>query len=95
MSCSCKACAALLAECGPDLFPMYSRKLLIHGWAGSMSAVEKAYRRVHRSEAQQKAVAASAERFKTIGSTRQSAVGNARKPVGVQKGTAMSKREGR
>lgn len=64
-NCGCKACQALLAECGERLFPMYSRKLLIHGWAGSTTPVEKAYRRAHRSAAQTKAIAASAERFKT------------------------------
>jgi len=49
------ACHALLRECGPDLWPMYSKKLLLRGWAGQKSAAEKAYVRAHRqrSEAQQ------------------------------------------
>jgi len=44
----CPACRALLAECGDDLFPMYSRKLLIRGLAGHMSAVERRYVQAHR-----------------------------------------------
>ena len=50
----CPACEGLLAECGPELWPLYSRKLLLRGWAGSMSPAERAYVKAHRvqSEAQ-------------------------------------------
>jgi hypothetical protein len=46
-SCACPACLALLVECGPDLFPLYAKKLLIRGWAGVMTPAERAYRRAH------------------------------------------------
>lgn len=45
--CRCEACRALLKECGPDHFEMYRKKLLIRGWAGSVSPVEKAYQKAH------------------------------------------------
>jgi hypothetical protein len=52
-NCSCPACAALLDECGETLFPMYRKKLLVRGWPGLLSPVEKAYRAAHgeKSEA--------------------------------------------
>lgn len=51
----CSVCNDLLDECGPDLFPLYSKKLLIRGWAGRVSPVEERYVRAHRSEAAEKA----------------------------------------
>lgn len=50
----CPACHALLEECGPELWPMYSKKLLARGWAGSLSPAERAFIKAHRarSEAQ-------------------------------------------
>lgn len=45
--CGCTACVALLAECGPEHFEMYRKKLLIRGWAGSVTPVEKAYQKAH------------------------------------------------
>lgn len=56
----CDACRALCEECGPEHFDMYARKLLLRGWAGSMSATEHAYIRVHKplSEAQKQQLAA-------------------------------------
>lgn len=60
--CGCQACADLLAECG-EHFPLYSRKLLIRGWAGTMSIVERTYVRAHRSEAQQARAAAQSARM--------------------------------
>jgi|CXWL01.1.fsa_nt_gi hypothetical protein len=49
---NCAACNALREECG-EHFDLYARKLLIRGWAGVMSPVERAYYRAHRSAAQQ------------------------------------------
>ena len=54
----CQACADLMAECGPRLFPMYSKKLLIRGWAGQYSRVERAYTRAHRKPPSEAQVAA-------------------------------------
>jgi len=53
----CKACKALIAECGEDHWDMYSVKLLRAGWAGHRSPVENAFIRAHKkpSKAQQKA----------------------------------------
>ncbi len=50
--CTCDACMALLAECGDRLFDHYSRKLLVRGWAGQLTPVERAYTRAHASEAE-------------------------------------------
>ena len=47
----CPACEALLAECGPEHWPMYSKKLLLRGWAGQKSAAEKAYCKAHGRKA--------------------------------------------
>ena len=47
----CDACHALLEECGPELWPMYSKKLLLRGWAGQRSAAEKAYCKAHGRKA--------------------------------------------
>jgi hypothetical protein len=43
---------------------MYSRKLLIRGWAGKMTAVERAYVRTHRplTERQEEALSHARER---------------------------------
>jgi hypothetical protein len=51
----CAACEALYNECGPELWSMYSKKLLLRGWAGRLSQAERAYVRAHRqvSEKQQ------------------------------------------
>lgn len=59
----CDACRALLAECGDDLFPMYSRNLLKRSWPGAKSAVERAYIRAHRSPAASKAAKAAGKRL--------------------------------
>ena len=61
----CETAAALWAECeesalprrmqragDPNHFALYAEKLLIRGWAGTMSRPERAYVRAHRSEAQ-------------------------------------------
>ena len=63
----CRQCANLLAECGPDHFALYRKKLLITGWAGQYSDVERAYRRKHRSEAQSAAIEASSARLASLG----------------------------
>jgi hypothetical protein len=60
--CDCSACRDLLTECGDELFAFYSRRLLVRGWAGSMSAAERAYVRRHRSAAQQQAAEAARRR---------------------------------
>jgi hypothetical protein len=62
--CACIACAALLAECGREAFRHLSRKLLIRGWAGTMSPAERAYVRAHRSEAERKRAAGAAARMR-------------------------------
>lgn len=46
----CTPCEELLGECGLDLFKSYS-KLLIRGWPGRVSPVERGYVRAHRSRA--------------------------------------------
>ena len=46
----CPACRALYDECGPDLWPLYSKKLLVRGWGGTLSQAEKAYVRAHRRQ---------------------------------------------
>lgn len=53
--CRCGACLGLLAECGPELFEQYRKKLLMKGWAGVLSPAEKAYRLAHSSDAQSRA----------------------------------------
>ena len=63
ITCSCTTCAALAGECGAALLPLYRKKLLIRGWAGSTSPVEKAYQRAHRSEAASRHAASSAARL--------------------------------
>lgn len=78
-NCTCPACSALLAECGPDLFPLYSKKLLIHGWAGAMSQAERAYRRAHSRAAQQSAARLRDRR----GSVSGPSTANGASPVGV------------
>lgn len=52
--CDCAACGALrTALAGPSGVPdihlvgLYGKKLLYHGWAGKLTAEEKAYRRAH------------------------------------------------
>ena len=45
----CRQCAALLAECGDDLFDHYRKKLLIRGWSNK-SPVERAYMTPHSVE---------------------------------------------
>jgi hypothetical protein len=45
--CTCKACKALLGECGPSLFPFYRGKLLQRGWAGRVTDTERSYQRAH------------------------------------------------
>lgn len=50
MGCACAACAAcagLLRECGPEVFPLYRKKLSWQGWAGVTSVAERAYRSAH------------------------------------------------
>ncbi len=42
----CRHCADLRDECG-ERFDMYAKKLLVKGWAGATSPVERAYRRAH------------------------------------------------
>ena len=44
--CQCESCHNLRLECG-SMWPLYSRKLLIKGWAGSTSRAESAYIRAH------------------------------------------------
>jgi hypothetical protein len=70
-ACGCAACAALLAECGPDLFGIYSRKLLVKGWSGQYSPVERAYVAAHRSEARQRDAKRRAETLRAAISHRQ------------------------
>lgn len=50
---------------------MYRRKLLIRGWAGQYSPVERRYVAAHRSEARQNAAAAKAQRLQAAISNRQ------------------------
>lgn len=69
MTCNCKACNDLRDECG-EHFLIYSKKLLIRGWAGVMSPVERAYMRAHRSEAQQLQAQALSVRAKSMGAAR-------------------------
>lgn len=59
----CKTCAQLADECGA-LFSMYAKKLLVRGWAGVMSPVERAYVREHRSPAEKRRTAALSARMK-------------------------------
>ena len=63
----CRQCAALLAECGDDLFDHYRKKLLIRGWATFKPPVGWAYIRKHRSEAQQAQAIALGARAKRTG----------------------------
>lgn len=65
--CACTACAALLAECGPEAFGQLSRKLLIRGWAGTMTPAERGYVRAHRSEAERKRAEGAAVRMRNRG----------------------------
>ena len=51
----CPAREGLLAECGPELWPLYSRKLLLRGWAGSLSQAERAYIKAHRTQSEAQA----------------------------------------
>lgn len=69
--CRCDACSGLLAECGPEVFEHYRRKLLIRGWAGQYSPVERRYVQAHRSEARQRNAARSAETLRRAISHRQ------------------------
>ncbi len=62
MICRCDACVGLRAECGVDLYPMYAKKLLIRGWVGVVTPAERAYVRVHRSEAQKAQAAVLGQR---------------------------------
>jgi hypothetical protein len=62
----CTVCDDLLAECGSELFPLYSKKLLIRGWAGRMSPVERRYFRRHRSGAGKRDAARRAERLRKV-----------------------------
>ena len=55
---------ALLAACGPELFPLYAKSLLVPGWAGEYTAIERAYVRAHRSEARSRRASAAAVRLK-------------------------------
>lgn len=66
MTDNCAACNALREEAG-EHFDLYAKKLLIRGWAGTMSPVERAYYRAHRSAAQQEQAKALSERAKSIG----------------------------
>jgi len=61
----CRACRALTEECG-DLFPLYSRKLLVRTWPGSLSATERAYIKAHRSEVLKAQAAAASRRAATV-----------------------------
>ena len=70
MDCDCRACRDLLAECGADLFSHYRKKLLVQGWAGQYSPVERRYVQAHRSAARQNAAAARAERLRAAISNR-------------------------
>ena len=53
--CRCGACLGLLAECGPELYEQYRKKLLMKGWAGVLSPAEKAYRLAHSRDAMARA----------------------------------------
>lgn len=57
----CEACRLLHDECG-ELFGHYSRCLARRGWAGVLSATERAWVRAHRTEAQQRAATAFRQR---------------------------------
>ena len=70
-ACCCSACDDLLAECGSDLFPLYRKKLLTRGWAGTHSPVERRYVRRHRSEAAQKDAERRAVTMRRVRSKRQ------------------------
>jgi len=63
---ACKPCADLFTECGPDLFPLYMRKLPKPGWPGRVSAVEKRYIQTHRSDAARNQAEQRAERMRKV-----------------------------
>ena len=54
-SCTCAACTALLNECGPELWPLYSKKLLLRGWAGTLSPAERVSVKAHRAQSEAQA----------------------------------------
>lgn len=65
---NCQACKALEEECGDaEIFEFYKRKLLIRGWAGMPSPVEKAYQRAHRTEEQQAKAMEFGARMRALG----------------------------
>jgi len=62
----CPTCRALFGDCGPVLWLMYSRKLLIRGWPGQVNRVEQRYIRAHVSEAERRKRQRAAERMRLI-----------------------------
>lgn len=61
----CRECAALKDELEDEvLFDHYRKKLLVRGWAGVMSPVERAYYRKHRTAEQSARAKATSERMK-------------------------------
>jgi hypothetical protein len=49
-ACNCLPCRDLAQELegDPELLDHYRRRLLVRGWPGTMSPVEKAYAQAHR-----------------------------------------------
>lgn len=46
-ACDCRPCRDLAATCGDANFGFLSRRLLVRGWAGTNTAVERAYQKAH------------------------------------------------
>jgi hypothetical protein len=44
-ACACVACRALLDECGVSNFVFLRSRLLVKGWAGQRTPVERAYQK--------------------------------------------------
>jgi hypothetical protein len=64
----CAACKALRDETQSDeLFDFYARKLLIRGWAGKTSPIEKAYIAAHPPDWYKAALAAAAQSTQRFG----------------------------